>query len=104
MSEHQHQGVDSIRALGALGRLLSIAQGSTGQSRRVASFLLAWHNAEENGAWDPVDLWQLDTGIRADMLLVLGLIAQEHHYPDDLGFGPEIAIVWNRWRNGALQK
>ena len=29
----------------------------TGQARRVASFLLAWHNAEENGGWDPTDLW-----------------------------------------------
>jgi hypothetical protein len=39
----------------ALERLLRIARGDTGQSRRVANFLLAWHNAEENGGWDPVD-------------------------------------------------
>ena len=51
---------DLIKGLEALGRLLEVAQRDTGQSRRVASFPLAWHNAEENGGWNPVDLWQLD--------------------------------------------
>ena len=32
-----------------LGRLLYIASRDTGQSRRVADVLLAWHNPEENG-------------------------------------------------------
>ena len=36
----------------ALERLLRIARKDTGQTRRVASFLLAWHNTEENGGWD----------------------------------------------------
>jgi len=40
----------------ALEGLLKIVQQDTGQARRVANFLLAWHNAEENGGWDPVDL------------------------------------------------
>lgn len=43
----------------ALERLLRIARKDTGQARRVASFLLAWHNTEENGGWDPVDLWSV---------------------------------------------
>jgi hypothetical protein len=60
--------------------------------------LLAWHNAEENGGWDPVDLWQVDGSIAQDMLLVLSLIADERKYPDDLGFAPEIEAVWTRWR------
>lgn len=47
---------DRERAQQALGRLLHTAAGNTGQSRKVADFLLAWHNAEENGGWDPVDL------------------------------------------------
>jgi hypothetical protein len=34
--------------LEALGRLCAIAKRDTGQSRRVANFLVAWHNAEEN--------------------------------------------------------
>jgi len=61
----------------------------------VADFLLAWHNAEENGGWNPVDLWQLDAGIAQDILLVTIFIAVEHKYPDDLGFAHEIAEVWN---------
>jgi hypothetical protein len=36
-----------------------IAKRDTGQSRRVANFLLAWHNPEENGGWDPTDLWNV---------------------------------------------
>ena len=43
-------GVDTA-PLEALGRLCQIAKRDTGQSRRVANFLLAWHNAEENGGW-----------------------------------------------------
>jgi hypothetical protein len=38
--------------LEALTRLVEIAQKDTGQSRRIADFLLAWHNAAENGGWD----------------------------------------------------
>jgi hypothetical protein len=91
------QPVDSIAALEALARLLVIAQRDTGQSHRVANFLLAWHNTDENGGWNPVDLWQLDDVICADLMLVLRLIAQEHRYPDDLGFGLEITKVWERW-------
>ena len=82
----------------ALGRLLHIAAGSTGQSRKVADFLVAWHNAEENGGSDPVDLWSVDAGIADDILAVLHLIHAFHCYPPELGFGPEIAEVWQRWR------
>jgi len=38
---------------------LQVARQDTGQARRVANFLPAWHNAEENGGWDPVDLWNV---------------------------------------------
>lgn len=65
---------DRERGQQALGRLLHIAAGSTGQSRRVADFLVAWHNAEENGGWDPVDLWSVDAGIADDIEAVLHLI------------------------------
>lgn len=84
----------------ALGRLLDIARRDTGQARRVADFLLAWHNAEENGGWDPVDLWNVDTAIADDMLTVLRLIRKTHHYPGDMGFEKEIQAVWQIWRNG----
>ena len=82
----------------ALARLLEIAQRDTGQARRVANFLLAWHNAAENGGWDPTDLWNVDSAIAADMLLVLELIRARHTYPDGMGFESEIRRVWRRWR------
>lgn len=90
----------------ALGRLLDIARRDTGQSRRVADFLLAWHNAEENGGWDPADLWAVDAAVDAaiadDMVAVLGLIRRSHgKYPNDLGFEREITAVWRRWRAAA---
>jgi hypothetical protein len=84
----------------ALARLLEIAQRDTGQSRRVADFLLAWYNAGENGGWDPIDLWNVDDSIADDILTVLRLIRECHRYPDDLGFGTEIRAVWQRWRGG----
>lgn len=84
----------------ALERLIQIARRDTGQSRRVANFLLAWHNAEENGGWDPTDLWNVDDEIADDMLTVTRLIRNSHRYPDGLGFGDEIASVWRLWRGG----
>jgi ParB family transcriptional regulator, chromosome partitioning protein len=82
----------------ALARLFEVAKRDTGQSRRVADFLLAWHNAEENKGWNPVDLWNVDDAIADDMISVLGLIRQTHRYPDDLGFGEEMRAVWKSWR------
>ena len=43
---------------------------ATGPSRRVANFLPAWHNAEQNEGWDPTDLWNVDTAVAEDMLAV----------------------------------
>ena len=59
MREANSSPVDSIEALDALGRLLAVAQDASGQSAKEATFLLAWHNAEENGAWNPVDFGSL---------------------------------------------
>jgi len=84
----------------ALERLLRIGRKDTGQARRVANFLLAWHNAEENGGWDPTDLWNVDAAIADDMLTVVRLIRDSHRYPDALGFADEIAAVWRYWRGG----
>src|SRR5260370_29374832 len=86
--------------LPSVARLMRIAMGDTGQCRRVADFLLAWHNAEENGGWDPTDLWNVDAAIADDLLTVVRLIRDSHGYPDALGFGDEIAAVWRSWRGG----
>ncbi len=87
--------------LEALGRLCAIARRDTGQSRRVANFLLAWHNAQENGGWDPTDLWNVDTAVAEDLLIVLKLASESRRYPGDLGFEPEMQAIWQLWRGGA---
>jgi hypothetical protein len=93
-------GIDTA-PLEALGRLCAIARRDTGQSRRVANFLLAWHNTAENGGWDPTDLWNVDTAIACDMLTVLQLASDSRKYPGDLGFEPEISAIWQLWRGPA---
>ena len=89
-----------VTVIGNTGRglVLPALIAGAGQARRVADFLLAWLNAEENGGWDPVDLWNLDAAIAHDMLLVFELIRQSHRYPGDIGFEKEIQSVWRRWR------
>lgn len=76
--------------LEALGRLLNVAQGDGPVAARI-QFLLAWHNAEENG---PIDLWNVGAGIGDDMPAVIRLIRELHSYPGDLGFNNEMDAVW----------
>jgi hypothetical protein len=82
----------------ALERLIAIAQGDTGQSRKVANFLLAWWNASENGGFDLVELWAVDQEIAQDMILVCRVIAACHCYPDTLGYKKEFVRIWELWR------
>ena len=84
--------------LEALRRLFDVARGDTVQARRVATFLLAWHNTRENGGWDPVHLWSLHAAIGDDMLMVISLVKHSHSYPGELGFRKEIDAVWRLWR------
>ena len=86
--------------LASVARLMRIALGNTGQSRRAADFLPAWHNAQENGGWDPTDLWNLDAAIADDILIALHLLRRENRYPADLGFQKEIHQIWQLWRAG----
>jgi len=82
----------------ALDRLVRIAGGDTGQSRRVANFLLAWWNAEECGGFDLTDLWQLDASIAMDLVTVFSMIAERSIYPDTLGYGQEFEQIVAWWR------
>lgn len=68
----------------ALNRLIAIAQHDTGQSKRVADFLLAWWNAASCGGFDLTDLWSVDDEIGDDMILVIGFIRRLRAYPDAL--------------------
>ena len=59
----------------AFDRLLKLAQSDTHQSRRAANFLLAWWNADSLGAFDPADLFGVDSTIAADMATVFTWLA-----------------------------
>ncbi len=89
---------DIKEALAALDRLIIIAQSDTGQSRRVANFLLAWWNAGNCGGFDLTDLWMVDRAIADDILTVTGLIAQSHVYPGEYGLKVEFEQLVADWR------
>lgn len=86
--------------LDAVRRLIRIAKSDTGQSRRVAGFLLAWWNAGSCGSFDLTDLWAVDTAIAVDMVTVFGLVARVHQYPDkiDPAFKVDFAAIIRQWR------
>lgn len=82
----------------ALDRLLKLAQGDSGQCRRVANFLLAWWNAPELGGFDLADLFAVDSSIAADMSTVFAYLARQPNavYPEDRKADIERILV--RWR------
>lgn len=89
----------------ALARLVKIGLGNTGQSRRVANFLLAWWNATDNGGFDFTDLWNVDLEIAQDMLTVFALIANRRYYADAYGFEEEFRqLVTQRRRRKRARK
>src|SRR5258708_7501794 len=82
----------------ALERLISIAQGDTGQSGKVAEFLLSWWNAANCGGFDLTNLWAVDEEIKADMILVFALVAHCRYYPDALGYKKQFERIIEAWR------
>jgi hypothetical protein len=88
----------------ALTRLLAIGQSNTGQSRRVADFLLAWWNAGSCGGFDFTAMWGCDRAIVEDMVTVFGYIGHNNHYPDELGIADEFEAIVREWRSELLSK
>lgn len=87
-----------VQALkGSVENLLAIAERDTGQSRRVASFLLAWWNAGECGGFDLTGLWNVDLEIVEDMQRVLLILPGYHNYPDKLGLGERFERLARSW-------
>jgi hypothetical protein len=76
-----------------LERLIEIARGNTGQSGKVASFLLAWWNAAECGGFDLTDVWGVDQSIAADMVHVFAMLAECRQYPDSMGYGKQFEAI-----------
>ena len=88
----------------ALARLLTHAQGGTGQSRKVANFLLAWWNSASCGAFDLTTLWGVDEAIAADMAVVFTMIARVARYPDALGYSKPFDAVVRAWRPELIEE
>jgi hypothetical protein len=86
------------KAHAAVRRLLSVALSSTGQSRRVADFLLAWWNPERYGGFDMTAAWCCDDAIVRDMVSTFALAVTARQYPDTLGYEKEFTAVVRQWR------
>ncbi|HEX5213301.1 MAG TPA: hypothetical protein VFW22_16370 [Pseudolabrys sp.] len=87
--------------LAALDRLLELARGDTGQCRRVANFLLAWHNGGELGGFDLADLFCVDRAIARDMAIWFAYLAQQPTaiYADAVGRDAEMRHIVTLWRD-----
>lgn len=83
----------------SLEQLLAAARNDTGQSGRVADFLLSWWSAADCGGWDPTTLWSLDQELADAIMVVLGYIHRARRYPDSLGFGEEFEALIRHWRS-----
>lgn len=83
---------------GAFERLLNLAQSDTGQSRRVANFLLAWWNADSLGGFDIADLFGVDSTIAADIATVFTWLAAQNNaiYPTE--YQSDIEKLIEEWR------
>ena len=88
----------------ALHRLLIVANRDTGQSKRVADFLLSWWNAATCGKWDPTDLWAVDAQISEDILVLLRGIDASRSYPDTLGYKAQFDRLVREWRPHLLKE
>lgn len=89
----------------ALIRLIEIGCSDTGQSRKVANFLLAWWNAETCGGFDLTDMWAVDNTIRDDMIAVMKFISNRHgSYPDKIGLKEHFHDILRQWRPDLLEE
>lgn len=82
----------------ALRRLTEHAKRETGQSRRVADFLLAWWNPGQCGGFDFTTMWGCDDAIVEDMITVFAFVGRNKCYPDTLGFEADFAAIISEWR------
>lgn len=92
-----------VAELAPVQRLLTIAQGDTGQSRTVAGVLLAWWNAQARGGFDLADLWSVDEAIARDMVATAAFVAAYREYPTAFGLAPQFEALVTRWRPALAQ-
>lgn len=94
---------DHDAMLAALTRLIPIAMSDTGQSRRVANFLMAWWNGPDLGHFKVADLFGLDRTVARDITTVIGYLGQRPGaiYIDALGFAEEMQDIIALWKKPA---
>lgn len=89
----------------ALSRLIPIAKSDTGQSARVADFLLAWWNGADNGKFEILHLCNVDAPIAEDMLIIMSFLAQNGvTYADAWGERQSMVHLWELWRDPRLEE
>ena len=88
----------------AIGRLVDVARSDTGQSRRVANFLLAWWDGDAWGHFPIADLFAVDRAISSDMALIFSSLVEHPGaiYPDAWGYREAMADLVERWRPEAV--
>ena len=82
----------------ALERLIAHAQRDSGQSAKVANFLLSWWNADSCGGFDLRDMWSCDQDIVDDMVTVFRFAGNNQIYPDRLGYEVQFTELVEFWR------
>jgi hypothetical protein len=82
----------------ALERLIRIANGRSGQSEHIASLLLAWWCATENGGFAFRSLWKIDEALVADALrLIIWIARHPDVWPTDTEYSEQIRAIQKIW-------
>ncbi len=84
--------------LDAVERLISVAQGNTGESRVAANFLLAWWNAEACGGFKLMELCHVGYKIAEDMATIFAVLPIWRQYPEALGYREKFEALAEQWR------
>ncbi len=79
----------STRQKAALERLDKDRAGRHRAEPEIGRVLAELVERPNCGGFDLTTLWGVDTEIAADMVTVFALVANCHHYPDDLGYDEE---------------
>jgi hypothetical protein len=97
MSEENGSSMD-METRFAFERLLDVARSDTGQSRRVADFVLAWWNPESLGRFDITDVFAVDRELATAMATVFSWLARQSTavYPEE--YRSEIEALIQVWR------
>ncbi|MFT4196995.1 MAG: hypothetical protein QM601_03640 [Pseudoxanthomonas sp.] len=82
----------------AFERLVDIARSDTGQSSKVAAFILAWWNADSHGGFDLADLFGVDPAIAADMAPIFTWLATRSDAEYPTAYRHEIEDFIQNWR------